>query len=365
MMLRDIGVLDAILEAYGNGSIRFGLFVASFFAIFKIAESKLDMESFTKIIKRTLGLKVSKGWIRSGLAGALASLALIFEVSEETRWMFAQYAAVRAGQCVYEHARTKIKILSDIGDWLYTGIFALSSGQLVYSFAMRPETLDREYNAFLNRVTHMPLAVVQAVRDNLHDNWVNYHTMDKVVTKFYPNGLPSSQLHIALKSSPGVIDCHLMHPETSSCSHRIISRWPYIFRMMFPVYGSLHTFPALVLGPKRVFASPISFLQACLKNTVRSSSFMATYIVIFQALLCAHRCLSRNGFIRNDHKAIYWLFGTLSAASVLIEKKSRRIELALYVFYLCLSMSSHSISIVATQGHCHPRSGSQVAGGKR
>lgn len=290
------------------------------------------MKYLTSLLNRVPGLHIGEGWLRSGLAGAIASLALVLEGSEETRWMFAQYAAVRAGQCVYEHARTKSKLLAAIGDWLYTGIFAISSGQLVYSFAMRPDTLDREYNSFLNRVTHMPLAVVQAVRDNLHNNWVNYQAMDKIVAKYYPNGLPSSQMHIALRSSPGVIDCHLMHPETSSCAHRIVSMWPFIFRIMFPVYGSLHTFPALAFGPKRVLASPISFLQACLKNTVRSSSFMATYIAIFQTLLCAHRGLFRNGFVRKDHRALYWLFGFISASSVLIEKKSRRIELALYVF---------------------------------
>lgn len=32
-----------------------------------------------------------------------------------------------------------------------------------------------------------------------------------------------------------------------------------------------------------------------------------------------------------DHKLVYWLAGGLSALSVLLEKKSRRSELALYV----------------------------------
>jgi len=34
--------------------------------------------------------------------------------------------------------------------------------------------------------------------------------------------------------------------------------------------------------------------------------------------------------VRNDHKLVYWIIGFLSSWSILVEKKSRRSELALY-----------------------------------
>jgi hypothetical protein len=43
-------------------------------------------------------------------------------------------------------------------------------------------------------------------------------------------------------------------------------------------------------------------------------------------VICLHRKISTR-----DHKLVYWIAGGISALSVLLEKKSRRAELALYV----------------------------------
>lgn len=43
-------------------------------------------------------------------------------------------------------------------------------------------------------------------------------------------------------------------------------------------------------------------------------------------MICLHRKVSPK-----DHKLVYWIAGGLSALSVLLEKKGRRGELALYV----------------------------------
>lgn len=45
-----------------------------------------------------------------------------------------------------------------------------------------------------------------------------------------------------------------------------------------------------------------------------------------KAVICLHRKVALK-----DHKLVYWIAGTLSGLSVLIEKKARRGELALYV----------------------------------
>jgi hypothetical protein len=43
-------------------------------------------------------------------------------------------------------------------------------------------------------------------------------------------------------------------------------------------------------------------------------------------VICLHRKVATR-----DHKLVYWIAGGISALSVLLEKKSRRAELALYV----------------------------------
>lgn len=45
-----------------------------------------------------------------------------------------------------------------------------------------------------------------------------------------------------------------------------------------------------------------------------------------KGVICAHRKVASK-----DHKLVYWIGGSISALSVLLEKKARRSELALYV----------------------------------
>lgn len=58
---------------------------------------------------------------------------------------------------------------------------------------------------------------------------------------------------------------------------------------------------------------------------------MATYVFIFQMILCAQRSLMDAGMIKGEWRYSFWWMGFISAASIFIEKKQRRAELALYV----------------------------------
>lgn len=58
---------------------------------------------------------------------------------------------------------------------------------------------------------------------------------------------------------------------------------------------------------------------------------MSTYVFIFQAILCAQRKLLDAGIIKGEWRYSFWWMGFISAASIFIEKKQRRSELALYV----------------------------------
>ncbi len=71
---------------------------------------------------------------------------------------------------------------------------------------------------------------------------------------------------------------------------------------------------------------PVGSLAQALASTVRSSTFLASFVAIYMAVICATRRV-----MPVDNKLTYYFAGLVSSLSVLIEEKSRRSELALYV----------------------------------
>lgn len=88
-----------------------------------------------------------------------------------------------------------------------------------------------------------------------------------------------------------------------------------------------------------------------IRNTIQSSCFLASSAAAFQALMC-----SKSALFDSDWKYSYWLMGALAGgAGVLIEKKPRRSELALYVSRWNLNMSFNAFSCF--QRPCKPSIG--------
>ncbi|KAJ0051435.1 hypothetical protein Pint_01342 [Pistacia integerrima] len=72
--------------------------------------------------------------------------------------------------------------------------------------------------------------------------------------------------------------------------------------------------------------APARTCWLALKGAVRSTTFLSAFVGMFQGVICVHRKVASK-----DHKLVYWIAGAISALSVLLEKKARRGELALYV----------------------------------
>ena len=68
--------------------------------------------------------------------------------------------------------------------------------------------------------------------------------------------------------------------------------------------------------------------------------------LVLQAVICLHRKVASR-----DHKLVYWIAGGISALSVLLEKKARRGELALYV----LPRSVDSLWYILVNRHLLPK----------
>lgn len=313
----DIALLrNAFHVLLAKSSISFGLFVASYFALFKGLEEK-----WIPRLRDRFSIQNDK-W-DSAIAGGLSAFTMIlFEHDESIRRILGHYSAVRAFQSMYNQS----SLYSRWGDWPYSLLFALSSGQIVYSFAKRPESLDWEYQAFLTRVTVIHPTIIQTVRNKLSGRHLDYDGIAKVVHQYRRDSMD-----LAMKTAPAIIGCDWLHPE-STCSEKILGIWPYIFKMMFPVYGSLHAIPPLLFRPGTILAGPLAYFRSVILATLRSSSFMATFILIFQVILCGHRNAITAGMIgESDSFYLYGLLGFLAASSIMVEKSNRRVELSLYV----------------------------------
>ena len=90
---------------------------------------------------------------------------------------------------------------------------------------------------------------------------------------------------------------------------------------------------------------PIQICWNAINGAVRPTSFLSAFVGIFQGVICLQRKVS----IR-DHKLMYWFAGGMAALSVLLEKKSRRDELALYV----LPRAADSLWYILVNRHLLP-----------
>ena len=122
--------------------------------------------------------------------------------------------------------------------------------------------------------------------------------------------------------------------------------------MMINVFisGTNVSFVQYIL-PFKFMDAPAHTCWFALRDAVHSTAFLSAFVGIFQVafdlflfsyfkmvkmflvvcgwckgVICLHRKVATR-----DHKLVYWIAGGISALSVLLEKKSRRAELALYV----------------------------------
>jgi hypothetical protein len=98
-------------------------------------------------------------------------------------------------------------------------------------------------------------------------------------------------------------------------------------RKTLPLYAVLTFVPTVVLQIKKFIRNPIPLLWSTIVHTLQSTSFLAAYVGIYMAIICAQRKV-----VSRDHRSIYMVAGFFASFfACLIEKKSKRSELALYV----------------------------------
>jgi hypothetical protein len=131
-------VAKIVLGSMGVQSLRFGFFVGTFSGLYRLA---------LRTLQRVRGDAKPTNAL---LAGAIASLSLLCE-EEGQRVTISHYMLVRALQCVYNALKTRGH-LDFLGNTLTHGdslLFVLSSAQVMYAYAIRPETIPSSYYKFI------------------------------------------------------------------------------------------------------------------------------------------------------------------------------------------------------------------------
>ncbi|PIA30997.1 hypothetical protein AQUCO_05300077v1 [Aquilegia coerulea] len=256
------------------------------------------------------------------LAGSVAGLSILALDDSNRRRTLALYLLARVAQCAYNSAKSKNKFHLWGSHWSHGDslLFALACAQVMYAFVMRPESLPKSYQDFIQKTGPVAKPVYKAVRDNCRGLPVDLVALSAYLSKTKASG------SVKPVEFPSIIPCSIIHPNNHSCLAHNVTAASATFRKTFPLYFSLTFVPFVVLHLQKFMGSPARTCWRAVQNAVRSTSFLSAFVGIFQAAICLHRKVAVK-----DHKLVYWVAGGLAALSVLLEKKARRGELALYV----------------------------------
>ncbi|KAF1328211.1 hypothetical protein FI667_g7075, partial [Globisporangium splendens] len=257
-------------------------------------------------------------------SGAIAGCALMF-VDAKKRRSFALYALTRALQCAYNTAKRNDYWHFWGSDWKYGDalLFAVSSAQVMYAYVMRPSTLPPEYFRFIQNTGPVERETLTLVQQSNRGLPIDQKLLWSLIKRKSINAATISKLP---QNIGDIVPCRLVHCNAESCTMGWTLCFRRSFTKTFPLYLSLFIVPSVVIHFKKFLASPFRTLSRAVLGATRSNTFLASFVTAYLALICAHRRLT---FV--DHRIVYYLAGLGASTTILLEPKSRRSELALYV----------------------------------
>ncbi|KAG1698487.1 hypothetical protein DVH05_015028 [Phytophthora capsici] len=301
-------------------AVRLGLFLGWFTGGYKGLRALLPVILRRILPKKQLqdGKKLKE--LSALGSGAIAALALGF-VDAKRRRSLALYALTRALQCGYNTAKRQERWHFWGSDWQYGDVllFALSSAQVMYAYVMRPTTLPPEYFRFIQRTGPVELETLELVQQVNRGAPVSVATLQKLINR--KPGIPRD-----FPLPEDIVPCRLVHANADSCAVGALLCFKRAFQKTFPLYLSLFIVPGVVIHFKRFLRAPFRTLARSTLNATRSNCFLASFVTLYLSLVCAHRRI-----VSKDHRFIYYLAGLGASTTILLEPKSRRSELALYV----------------------------------
>ncbi|SNX82414.1 uncharacterized protein MEPE_01120 [Melanopsichium pennsylvanicum] len=311
----------------------------------------------------------SKTW-HAYVAGAISALAVLVE-THDNRVTLAQQLFVRGLEGSYSVAHERGLINVPYGAVI---TFGLACGQIMWAWLEAPESLPRGYKNWITSASHVSPRVPEIYRSIKFEGkadadfalkWFPGGKVPEPISLSplrYPDVAPNALnrrgikgknvrkivewMDRARKGDPGsVVDCALVHPWEASHWRSPFHRFFEVTRWILPVYLTLHFVPAIFLRPGKFLKDPLSATLRSLRGSVRSSSFLGVFVIIFQTLFCAQHSLYQ--YIQSSEKLrrniptwfsrmlisswLKWVTGFMTCLSLFVDDSRRRAELAAYV----------------------------------
>ncbi|CAI5727620.1 unnamed protein product [Peronospora farinosa] len=301
-------------------AVRLGLFMGWFTGGFRALKALLPVLLRRVLTRKKLQDDKKLKEITVFGSGAIAAMALAF-VDAKRRRSLALYALTRALQCGYNTAKRQQCWHFWGSDWQYGDalLFALSSAQVMYAYVMRPKTLPSEYFRFIQQTGPVEMETLELVQQVNRGAPVSTATLQKLL-----NRKPNIPRNFPLPAD--IVPCRLVHANADSCVMGTMLCFKRAFQKNFPLYLSLFIVPGVVIHFKRFLRSPFRTLARSTLHATRSNCFLASFVSLYLSLVCLHRRV-----VSKDHRFFYYLAGLGASTTILLEPKSRRSELALYV----------------------------------
>lgn len=305
-------------------SIQWAAFLGAFSGTFVAAD---ELVAFFGGRHRT------QNW-RAMAAGAAAGPTLLLTGSKESHTSFALYILIRGLALLIRCGNLptaqpwKRRLLAPTR-WKHgdVALVCLSTAQIGYSWIVLPETLPPSFVAFLNKHGGKPLYVYQGVRE--------------LVARRGAGGSTLSSLHHTPHSHhTDSRPCSFLHPGTGCTEHSITFLPRGVLRAL-PVYIPVYLIPAALVHRKRLLNPAVApeLWKKIALGGLRSSVFLGLYCSLAWGGACGGFQLTGKA-TGAGIAATCWVAGL----ATFVEKKSRRMELALY----CVSRSLESFMLCAS-----------------
>ncbi|CAG8477381.1 788_t:CDS:2 [Gigaspora margarita] len=282
--------------------------------------------------------------IRFGVAfGSIAGISVIAE-KRERRITIAQQMFVRAVQALYKSGRTR-----EYFDIPHIGLilFALSCGQVLYAYTMRPTTIPPDFLKFMIKTARVPKEALELNLKHVRGETINLDDALHIVTK--SKGTKKAfEVVSNLPPNPIALPCELVHPRFDSCIYASVERFFQVFKTIAPVYATLNVVPMFVFKISQLTKDPYTLIKKCVQNTIRSSTFLSVFVSSYQTQICFHRNLIKDFGFKSNSKYLYWLSGVIAGLAILIEHRNRRNDLTLYV----VPKAAESLYKIMCQKNC-------------
>ena len=207
---------------------------------------------------------------------------------------------------------------------------SVTSAEVMWAWLFRQESLDQGYLRFLNHHGQKALPVLFAIDQVYKGKPLDVVAINKVRSTAGVAPLAAAAA-LAHRHDPTLL-CSVVHP-CQSCSGHAARYFANGWRMALPVYLPVYAIPMVLFAPKRLLSAPLSSLKHLIIGVARSSLFLSAYTSIGFAYICAMRSILHPKVVgvRFAAPLLGWTGGAFCGAATLFEKRSRRIELALYV----------------------------------